>query len=52
MAIWEEMKEYRVDQNTHSYNSLPYTIPLAFSDMGNAFGDFVDVCDCAPRVHN
>ena len=22
MAIWEEMKEYGVDQNTNSYNSL------------------------------
>ena len=23
--------------------------PLAFSDMHCAFGDFVDVCDCAPK---
>ena len=22
MAIWEEVKEYKVDQNTNSYNSL------------------------------
>ena len=38
------------DMSTTTSRALPlHTIPLAFSDMGNAFGDFVHVCDCAPK---
>ena len=38
------------DMCTTTRQALPvHTIPLAFSDMGSAFGDFVDVCDCAPK---